>query len=282
MLGSAPLTLVSLLRRYGTRVLITWLMLAVEVALLALVPLLLGYTIDALLQQPDMTALLDVSLLLAALVAVGVSRRAYDTRAYGTMRIHLSMALVERAGHKSVSTLSAQVGMGRELVDFLEEQTPQVISSIIQVAVSLIILFGFGFALGLAGVLAVTAMMLVYTLFHLRFFNLNAGLNAIAEEQVRVLQSGNSSVIANLFLRRRESEVKLSDADAIMYGLVYLLMFALILANLWSASLLPAVTVGTIFAIISYSWELVGAGVELPAALQQWSRLSEIQKRINR
>ncbi len=282
MIDNQPLTLGSLLRQYGSKFVITWGMLALEVALLALIPLFLGFTIDALLKEPSATALIDIFMLLTALIAVSVTRRAYDTRAYGTMRIHLSTALVKRSQHKPVSMLSAQVGMGRELVDFLEEQTPQLINSVIQVVVSMVILFGYGLSLGVAGVMAVSAMIAVYALFHLRFFRLNAGLNAIAEEQVTVLQSGDTTAISKLFTRRRESEVKISDTDSLMYGLIYLIMFSLILANLWSASLIPAVSVGAIFAIISYSWELVDASVELPATLQQWARLTEIQERINR
>ena len=58
-------------------------------------------------------------------------------------------------------------------------------------------------------------------------------------------------------------------------------MFAFVLTNLWLASTIAAVTAGTIFAILSYSWELVDSGVTLPAVLQQWTRLSEIRERIN-
>ena len=282
MIGDATLSVGSLLRRYGARVLITWALLIVEVALLALIPLFMGNTIDALLADTDPGALLEISVLFVALILAAVVRRAYDTRAYGTMRVHLCTALTQRSRHKDVSALNAQVEMGRELADFLEEQTPLVITSVIQLVVSVVILFHFGTALGAASIVAVLIMLVLYAGFHRRFFALNAGLNAISEEQVGVLGSRDLVRITDLFTRRRTSEVKLSDADSIMYGAVYLVMFALILANLWSASALAGVTVGAIFAIISYSWELVGASVELPATLQQWTRLKEIQERLNR
>ncbi|MEM9624239.1 MAG: ABC transporter six-transmembrane domain-containing protein [Pseudomonadota bacterium] len=282
MIDNDKLTLGTLLRRYGKNVLITWLLLIVEVALLALIPLFLGKAIDALLAEIKVSALYEISVLFVALIIVAVARRAYDTRAYGTMRVHLCMALVERSASKSVSTLNARVEMGRELADFLEDHTPLAITCILQVVISVAILFSFGLALGAASISAVVLMLGIYAVFHGRFFKLNAGLNAISEEQVGVLASGDVLRVQDLFTQRRVSEVKLSDADSIMYGGVYVVMFALILANLWSASALPVVTVGAIFAIISYSWELVGASVELPATLQQWTRLREIQERINR
>ena len=82
-------------------------------------------------------------------------------------------------------------------------------------------------------------------------------------------------------MRLRRCEVRLSDTEAIMYGTIFALMFAFILTNLWFASTIDAVTAGMIFAILSYSWELVESGATLPAVLQQWTRLTEIRERIN-
>lgn len=281
MIATETLSIGNLLRHYTGRVIVTWALLIGEVGLLALIPLFLGRTIDALLAELQFTVLFDISILFLALIAIAVVRRAFDTRAYGTMRVDLCRALVERAKQKEVSKLNAQVEMGRELADFLEEQTPLVITCVVQLVVSVAILFSFGRQLGFASLVAVLSMLCLYGVFHSRFFKLNARLNSIAEEQVDVLESGNRSRVLDLLVRRRSSEVQLSDADSIMYGLVYLVMFALILVNLWWASTLDGVTAGAIFAILSYSWELVGASVELPATLQQWTRLTEIQERIN-
>ena len=81
--------------------------------------------------------------------------------------------------------------------------------------------------------------------------------------------------------RLRRCEIRLSDTDAVLYGAIFGAMFAFVLTNLWLASTIPAVTAGVIFAILSYSWELVESGSALPMVLQQWSRLSEIRERLN-
>ena len=73
----------------------------------------------------------------------------------------------------------------------------------------------------------------------------------------------------------------MSDTDAILYGAIFAAMFAFVLTNLWFAATIPAVTAGVIFAILSYSWELVESGTALPMVLQQWTRLSEIRERLN-
>ena len=74
----------------------------------------------------------------------------------------------------------------------------------------------------------------------------------------------------------------MSDTEAILYSVVFVGMFAFILTNLWLASTIPAITAGVIFAILSYSWELVESGIALPVVMQQWSRLSEIRERLNK
>ncbi|MEM7054249.1 MAG: hypothetical protein AAF446_06835, partial [Pseudomonadota bacterium] len=51
--------------------------------------------------------------------------------------------------------------------------------------------------------------------------------------------------------------------------------------NLWFAATELSITVGTIFSIISYSWEFVDSALALPITLQSWSRLSEIMRRLN-
>lgn len=282
MTNGDSVSLSTLLRGYRTSVGITWTLLAVEVLLLALIPLVLGRTIDALLANNQVAELAEISGLFAALIIIAMARRAYDTRAYGTMRANLCMVLWERSEHKDFSALNAHIEMGRELADFLEEQTPQMLRSAIQLVISITVLSSLAYAFGIAGIIAVLLVFVVYATVHNHFLQLNGEMNALAEEQVETLLSRSEPRTLDLFTRRRSNEVRLSDADSVMYGAVYFVMFTLVLTNLWTASTLPAISAGAIFTIISYSWDLVGASSELPAAFQQWTRLLEVQERINR
>ncbi len=82
-------------------------------------------------------------------------------------------------------------------------------------------------------------------------------------------------------LRLRSLEVRISDAEAALYGAIFVLLLGMILFNLRIATGLPDVTAGTIFSVISYSWEFVEGALALPVTLQSWTRLSEIIARIN-
>jgi len=75
-----PLNLSSLLSAFRWRILTTWLLVALENVLIALVPLTIGIAIDGLLAK-DTEQLLPLAGLLFTLIAVAVSRRLYDTRA---------------------------------------------------------------------------------------------------------------------------------------------------------------------------------------------------------
>lgn len=278
---AGPLTVRGLVRRSGLQVLGTWLMVVVEVGLIALIPLFLGRAIDKLLDDAHHAALLELGVLFFVLIVVAVLRRIYDTRIYGTMRVKLGVELAERSRGKPLSQTNARVSMSREIVDFLEDHTPRLITNVIGVLLSVLILFSFDLWLGVFSVAAVVTMLVTYLLFHRYFYRLNTTLNGALEGQVDALKTRQTQAIAALLARVRGSEVRLSDASAALYGLVFIGMFALILANLWIASNLPAITVGAIFAILSYSWEVVESSTELPDTLQQWTRLTEIQGRIN-
>ena len=82
-------------------------------------------------------------------------------------------------------------------------------------------------------------------------------------------------------MQLRRHEVRLSDTEAVLYGVIFIVLLGLIVFNLWFATTRLGITVGTIFSIISYSWEFVESALALPVTLQSWSRLSEIMRRLN-
>ena len=270
-----------LLRHFRWRVLLTWLLVLVENLLLALIPLFIGRAIDALLEgQPG--ALFEVASVMGALIIVASARRFYDTRAYGTMRVRLGTELVNRSGDQPVSRVNARLGMSREMVDFLEAHVPDLLTAVVQVVVSIALLWSFDSRLGFSAVSVIVALGMVYALFHRRFFRLNRSLNAQTERQVSILEEQRLESLTAHLMKLRRCEVRMSDTEAILYSVVFVGMFAFILTNLWLASTIPAITAGVIFAILSYSWELVESGIALPVVMQQWSRLSEIRERLNK
>ena len=220
--------------------------------------------------------------MLGGLTLVLVVRRFYDTRAYGTIRVYLGSALDRRFPDMTVSAKNARLTMARELVDFLEEEMPGLLTAVIQIIVTLAVLAMFDFRLALSALGVTIGMMIIYAFFHDRFFHLNAALNEQTEKQVAFLGDRKNLPILVHLRKLRGLEVHLSDTEALVYGLIFLMQIGFILYNLQLSASLPDITAGKIFSIITYSWEYVEAAILLPTSMQTLARLSEVSDRINR
>ncbi|WP_421703090.1 ABC transporter six-transmembrane domain-containing protein [Aliiroseovarius sp.] len=280
LMEGRSLTLGSLFAAFWPQVGVTWALTLVEVALFALIPLLIGQAIDGLLAS-DPAAFWQLGGVLAALIVLATGRRVYDTRAYGLMRVELGKALARRAAALPVSRLNARLDMGRELVDFLEGEAPEAMTSVIRALAAVVILAGFHTTLGLATIGAFVAMLVIYALAHGRFFRLNSALNERMEQQVSVLETRSMPRLGAHLLGLRKSEIRVSDTEALVYGLIFAVLLGLVMTNLWVATQVTEVTAGRVFSIVTYSWDFVEAALVLPMTLQSLSRLSEITARIN-
>ena len=176
------LDLLAILRLFKMKVLVTWLLVLLENLFMALIPLMMGFAIDGLLAG-EVSELVWLAVLLVLLLAVAVGRRAYDTRAYGHIRVELGVALEQRQGAGSLSSRNARLSMARELVDFLEETVPEFFTAIIQILCALVLLAIMDVRLALSALLVTLAMVVFYSLFHQRFYNLTRDINALNEKQ---------------------------------------------------------------------------------------------------
>ena len=280
MLENSTLTIKTLLKRNLVTVLLTWFLTLLETIFLALIPLLIGYSIDGVLEQ-DMGPLVNLTLVLLALLLVSVLRRVYDTRVYGKIRVTLESELVNRSPDINVSTLSARLGMSRELVDFLEHEVPPILTSVVQFVITIGILFSFHMYLAGVALSATVAMLIIYGASYGRFNTLYGDINQEMENRVSILDKRNSNSIVKHLNALRRSEVQLSDTEAVVYGLIFAFLLAVVIFNLWYATAIMTLSVGIIFAIVTYSWDFVNSALMLPVTLQKWSKLSDITQRIN-
>lgn len=281
MLQDKELSLKQLLYSFRAKIGVTWGLVGLENILLALIPLLIGLAIDDLLSG-NFTQLFNLAMLMIVLVFVAVGRRLYDTRAYGTIRVELGGELQNRHSELPVSARNARLNMSRELVDFLEEQVPEILTALIQIVVAFFVLLFFHLNLAMSALSVTVAMIVLYSFVHNRFYRLNASLNEQMETQVQVLEKKSLKDVLTHLLSLRKWEVKLSDTEALMYGAIFILVIFFIVYNLWFGTSLADVTTGSIYSIVSYSWTYVEAAIVLPFTLQSLTRLSEITERINR
>ncbi|MDK2595387.1 ABC transporter six-transmembrane domain-containing protein [Pseudoalteromonas obscura] len=263
------------------KVAITWLMVIAENILLILLPLLIGYAIDGVLAQ-DTTPLLGFAASLLGLIVISVMRRFYDTRVYGDIRVKLAETVAHNLRGADVSAKNARLTMSRELVDFLENDLPALLTAAIQLVSIVIILATFHAYFALSVLIASIAMLLVYACCHGTFKRLNGKLNDQTEQQVKILSCKPFAALSAHLEKLKKHEIALSDTEALVYGFIFALLFMSVLGNLWLVNLLPNPTTGEVFSILTYSLEFVDTAIMLPVTLQVLSRLEEITQRLNR
>lgn len=281
MFQDRKLSLGSILRVFWLQVSTTWALTLFETLILVSLPLLIGRSIDGLLNN-NSQPFIWLGVAMAVLLITSVGRRLYDTRAYGRMRVELGVAVVEKGKAQPVSTQNARLQMSRELITFLETEAPIVIMALLQVIVSLVILYSFHGLLAAAAGAATVFSLLVYGLASGRFFRLNGDLNSQSEQQVSILEGGVRKAIKAHLSALRRHEVRLSDTEAIVYGLIFVALLSMLGTNLWFAATQLSATPGEIFSIVTYSYEFIESAVMLPVTLQTLTRLSEITQRLNR
>jgi ABC-type multidrug transport system fused ATPase/permease subunit len=280
-MSAAQISIYSLLKNYFQKIVLTWLLVIIENILLALIPLLIGFAIDGLLEG-DNSDLLNLAGVFLLLILFSVARRVYDTRAYSSIRVGLGIEVDNNHQEEAVSIRNARLEMSRELVDFLEEDLPELFTAVIQLIAAIIILVTIHFPLAYAAAVLMFTMALLYAGFHQYFYKLNGALNNQIEQQVSVLGKKLVGLLKNHLSKRRRLEIRLSDADAVLYGLLFLLISAFIVFNLSTTALIAGITAGTIFAVVSYSWEFSESAIELPMTMQKWTRLREISERLSK
>ncbi|MEL6861080.1 MAG: ABC transporter six-transmembrane domain-containing protein [Pseudomonadota bacterium] len=281
MFADKKLSLTNIVRAFWLQVSVTWTLTLLETLILVTLPLLIGQSIDGFLND-TWGPFLWLASAMSILLLTSVSRRLYDTRAYGRMRVELGAAVAAKAEMGQVSTTNARLNMSRELIGFLETEAPIVIMALLQVSVSLVILFSFHGLLAATAGGATLAALIIYGLSSRRFFRLNGDLNAQSEQQVAVLETRLKDAIGAHLLALRRHEIRLSDTEAIVYGLIFAVLLSMLGTNLWFAATQLAATPGQVFSIVTYSYEFIESAVMLPATLQSLTRISEITQRINR
>lgn len=281
MVEQPPFGISPLLKRFAYKIGCTWFLVAVENALLACIPLLIGFAIDALLAG-KIDDLLKLAAVFLLLIAISIARRVFDTRAYGSIRIALGLEVDDYHKKELVSIRNARLNMTRELVDFLEEDVPELFTAVIQLSVAIIVLAIIEPALAYSALVLLVFMASIYAGFHKRFYALNNAINNQVEQQVSILNQNCIKGLKQHLWNLRRQEVRLSDTDAILYGLIFVCICLFILCNLSLSSTLIGVTAGTIFSIVSYSWEFSESAIALPMTMQKLSRLKEISQRLNK
>jgi len=251
-----------------------------NVARLAL-PLLLGRAVDGLLRG-SRWPLIGYVVAHAAYAALGVARRRWDTRAFTHIYAEEAAAVVARLHRAGAdgSRVAARAAMTREFVDFFERDVPALLFAGYAMIGAAIALFGLCPAAAAGCLLMLPPAVGLNRWYAARCARVNRTLNSALEREVAVVTAGRPKAVAAQFGRVRRQKVRLSDLEAINFGLtdvmILVLMAGSMLAHAWSAT--P--TAGELVAVSRYVVLFMCGLDSAPMLVQQLTRLQDVHRRL--
>ena len=270
-------TLAGIWQTYRLKITGTLSLLTAERMLGVAVPFVLGLAINDLIAGSMRGIWLLVGLEVAALL-IGTLRRLYDTRVYAGIYTDIADRTAQRLDI-DVSRRAARLGLARELVDFFEWELPELFAALIGILGAFAMLI---YMLPLIGGMSIVVGLVVFTIFVIsrgRMFNLNKLLNNELERQVTMLESKRDFSRRRHLSRLARWRIHLSDLEATNFAIAELFLSALIIGAV-VVTVRAGLTVGEVFAVMTYLIGLAQNLIILPWTYQQSIRAGEIGGRI--
>ena len=217
-----------------------------------------------------------------AQIGVGAFRQAYDTRVFSRLNARMANKTVrdQREAGLPVSGISARVEMIEEAVDFLEEEMPLLLATIVGLIGSLLFLAFYDVVSGLVMIGLLLPVLLINVVTGVRAYRHNVALNTQYEEQVRVIGDSRPRRWFVHFGRMAKWRIRLSDLDATSWSLAQLFTLVAVVFVLFRAATGQDATVGDVFAILAYALRIEQGIDNVPGSVQQVGRLIDIRRRI--
>ncbi|MFM7710944.1 MAG: ABC transporter six-transmembrane domain-containing protein [Ferruginibacter sp.] len=277
------LTLLSrIIQSYARRLGLTYFLFILEVSGSLLRPFFLGIAVNDLIHDSYRgLLLLGISHLLW--LVIGSIRQMYDTRTYADLYTSLVTGfLFRKRKHQDVSRLCARASLSRELVDFLEADVPYIAEAFFNILGSAILLFYYDASVAFICLAVLFPVGIISRYYGKKMLLLSAEKNDELEKQVSVIAMGNKERIRDHFSALRRLQIRISDKEALSFGLIELLVLVVISLSLFvsSGKITGGLEAGTLLAIYNYVLKFVSGLDSIPYALQRVALLSDITARI--
>jgi ABC-type multidrug transport system fused ATPase/permease subunit len=276
------LLLQTIFGEYRGRILVTYLVTLGENLFELFYPSLTGLAVNGLLKH-DLTGLALLLGVWFVHTATGVFRQSYDTRVFSSIYSDFATRTVSEQETKGVSTsqIVARSSLSREFVNFFERDIPATVNSVFGLLGALVLLFFYdawsaGFCLMLLVPLAILNRS-----YSRRTLTLNRRLNNQLEREVTVLTRRTPSRVLGHYRLLAKWRIHLSDAEAMNWGIMELFSIGLSAAVIIRVASLPHIEPGTIYAMLAYLWNFIASLNNVPALVQQLSRLKDIAERMD-
>jgi ABC-type multidrug transport system fused ATPase/permease subunit len=268
--------------KFRGRILVTYTVTLAENLFELCYPSLTGLAVNGLLKH-DFTGL---GLLLGvwfAHTATGVFRQSYDTRVFSSIYTDLATRTVSEQERKEVSTsqIVARSSLSREFVNFFERDVPATVNSVFGLLGALVLLFFYDVWSAVFCLVLLVPLAILNRRYSGRTLTLNRRLNNQLEREVTVLTRRLPSRVLGHYRLLAKWRMRLSDAEAMNWGVMELFSIVLSAAVILRIASLQHIEPGTIYAMLAYLWNFLSSLDHVPTLVQQLSRLKDIARRMD-
>jgi ABC-type multidrug transport system fused ATPase/permease subunit len=270
-------------------ILLTYTLTFLENLFELLYPLVIGFAIDGLLKSSYMN-LMPLFCTWFANFITAISRHLYDTRIFTRIYSDLAtMFIVEQSKQKSamgqaraprIAQIAARSTLSREFVDFFEHNVPQIITTLFGFVGALAMLFFYDGQIGLYCLALLIPLLVINLIYARKSRRLNENLNDQLEREVEIIATCHPETVRSHYTLLAKWRVRLSNAEAVNYGLMELFTIALVATILFRTMAIPGIQAGEIYAIVSYLWNFLTSLDDVPVLVQQFTRLQDIGDRM--
>lgn len=282
-MDSSSLTqkLQNLFSTYRSPILITYGLTFLENLFELLYPFVIGITIDSLLAGAYTSLIVLASLWLIHTIT-GVYRNIYDTRTFTQIYGNLVTAMVLEQKKQGIPTsqIVARSALSREFVDFFEQNIPQIITALFGFFGALVMLSFYDLQIALYCLFLLLPLSLINRFYARKSLIFNRRLNSQLEQEVDILTDCHPEEIQVHYDCLAGLRIRLSNAAAANWGIMELCIIALFMGILVRTAALDNIQPGTIYAILSYTWNYRQSLDIVPILVQQASRLKDIGDRM--
>lgn len=273
----------SIYQQHKWRLGLTYLLFTLEMSGALLRPFFLGKAVDGLIYGNNL-GLYQLIAIHLIWVVIGMIRQRFDTRTYSTIYSDLvTQMLLKRKKKTDVSKLSAHSTLSREFVDFLEFDLVYVFEAVFNILGSLVMLCFYD--IKVVGIcMAILIPVSIISLFYgKKMKKLTMGKNDELEKQVDIISTQNPLAIKRHYAKLRFWQIKISDQEAINFGLMEIMVIIVIGCSLYVTSWIThteEVAAGSLIGIYNYILKFVSGIDTIPYTVQKLSNLSDITQRI--
>ncbi len=271
-----------LIKRYRTKLAITYSLFCLEMLGTLLRPYFLGVAVNDLIKG-TFRGLIILSIVHLCWLVISTIRHMYDTRTFSAIYTSLvTRFLKRRYGKSETSKLSAHSTLSRELVDFLESDLPYIIEAFYNIVGSLILLYFYESRVVLICYAILFPVIIISYFYGKKMRKLSQLKNDELEKQVSIIAIGNNESILKHYNKLRSLQIKISDKEAWNFGIIEMLVLMVIGCSLILSSNMFGTTIlaGNLIGIYNYILKFVSGLDTIPYAVQRFTLLQDIIKRI--